>query len=296
MGFEITLETTTSGGEYVRIKRDDYEVHIDRHEVSLKRIPDQIDQSEDQFIIYGNGNNLVGHILRWSDVDIPVSVDEDDLFDKLTEICISNSSITGTVDVNVVSPLPLPVNVVAPSPLPISGNVNVVNTPSVNATIVAPLPLPVTGTVNANATIVSPLPLPVSLISPLPVPITGTVTATISGNVLVTKEVGTLHKYTALTATPQNVFIGAGNVYGAVGINPNSQLKFLKLYDTLAAPTVGTTPVKLAIPLERDKQSNVIEFARGISFTNGCWAACTNDYDDASSTLSPKGIYINIIT
>lgn len=245
MAIEITLETNLSGIEYIRIKDTYVDKAIERRLCFVNRLIGGVGGFH-RFLIYTHGNNILGKEFYRSEVSIPASVDDDDLFEKLSDIFISGNIIDGIVDVNIASPLPLPVD------------------------------------------IVSPLPVPVDIISPLPIPISGSVTATISGIVYVVEPGCLTQRYTSLDEVPILVYMGAVSLVSFITINPNGSSKFLKIFDTVAAPIIGTTPAKLVFPITSNFLNSTIDLPRPVKFVNGIWIAATNEHTDISTNFTGK--------
>jgi hypothetical protein len=75
----------------------------------------------------------------------------------------------------------------------------------------------------------------------------------------------------AATTNATVVKAGPGKLFGWVASNTNAAARYLKIYDTATAPTVGTTVPKLTILLraggsESYNTRDGIVFATGISF------------------------------
>jgi hypothetical protein len=71
-----------------------------------------------------------------------------------------------------------------------------------------------------------------------------------------------------------------GTVYGLIVGNANSSPRYLKLYDSASAPTVGTTTPKMTIPVNRLTK---LELPQGISFTSGIGIGLTTGAADSDT-------------
>jgi hypothetical protein len=71
-----------------------------------------------------------------------------------------------------------------------------------------------------------------------------------------------------------------GTVYGLIVGNANSSPRYLKLYDSASAPTVGTTTPKMTIPVNRLTK---LELPQGITFTSGIGIGLTTGAADGDT-------------
>jgi len=74
----------------------------------------------------------------------------------------------------------------------------------------------------------------------------------------------------------------AGQVYGVIAVNTNASARYLKLYNTSSAPTVGTTTPVITIPLPG---AGGVSFSlvQGIPFATGISIAITSGAADSDT-------------
>ena len=90
----------------------------------------------------------------------------------------------------------------------------------------------------------------------------------------------------------------AGTIYDIEAWTVNAGVRFLKLYDSLAQPTVGQTkPAAVyAIPGSAAGGRFGKSFVRGLAFANGIWMALTvnpGDGDSAAVGANDHGVNID---
>jgi len=86
------------------------------------------------------------------------------------------------------------------------------------------------------------------------------------------------YKLVSATGTNSAAIKGsAGLVYGVIVGNTNSSPRYLKLYDTASAPTVGTTTPKITIPVLRLSK---IDIPHGATFASGIGIGLTTGAAD----------------
>lgn len=92
------------------------------------------------------------------------------------------------------------------------------------------------------------------------------------------------HKKLALNTTNSTLVKGSQScVYSIIVSNMTASAKFLKLYDKVTAPTVGTDTIKATIPVQPNN-TLVIDFDTGISFTSGLGYGMTGAIGDSDTT------------
>jgi hypothetical protein len=79
------------------------------------------------------------------------------------------------------------------------------------------------------------------------------------------------------------------DLYGIIAINTTAAVKYLKLYNMSAAPTVGTSVPFLTIPLTVSNVATHFAFPSGIYFNIGLSYALTGVDTDADSTALAAG-------
>lgn len=90
-------------------------------------------------------------------------------------------------------------------------------------------------------------------------------------------------------------------VYGWRLINLNTGLVYLKLYDTVAAPTVGTTVPVAIIPIFASGVSEMELMSQNLNryvprefFQNNFWIACTTGIADTDTTAPSTGLDVQM--
>ncbi|WP_438015325.1 hypothetical protein WMF18_31225 [Sorangium sp. So ce315] len=134
-------------------------------------------------------------------------------------------------------------------------------------------------------------PLPVSLVLPLPAG-TNTVGAV---NVKPATSGGLfVYRNTGLSTTGQVVKSSPGQVFGWHLANWGSSVAFVKLYNTSAAPTVGTTQPALTLMMPIGAVISA-EHTNGIAFTNGIGiGATTSPSDNNTSAPGANTVIVNV--
>lgn len=86
--------------------------------------------------------------------------------------------------------------------------------------------------------------------------------------------------------TPAQIKAAPGRILGIRTFNIGANSAYLKLYDSVAAPTVGTTaPLDvIGIPGNADGGGNNDKCIQGRKFANGLWVAVTTGITDADTT------------
>ena len=148
--------------------------------------------------------------------------------------------------------------------------------------------VPVSGTVTANVGTTGGLALDATLTggTAKSIPVAGT-----SGGATPFKLIS------AASTNSTNVKGSSGTLYGIQATNINAAVRYLKVYDKAAAPTVGTdTPVKtLAIPGNAAGAGIVVPFPVGVTFANGIGIAITTGSADADTGAVAAGdIIVNL--
>lgn len=90
----------------------------------------------------------------------------------------------------------------------------------------------------------------------------------------------------AATTNATNVKASAGMVGSIICSNVNAAVRYLKLYNTSSAPTVGTSTVVHVIPIPGNTAGAgcVVSFGAGLEFTTGISFALTTEPTDAGTT------------
>lgn len=108
-----------------------------------------------------------------------------------------------------------------------------------------------------------------------------------------------IHKTVSAASTNATaVKTSPGKVHGWMVSNVNAAVRYLKLYDLAAAPTVGTSVPTMTIPLQGGSTGTHNEFysEAGIAFNNGIAFALTTEATDAGSTgVSASETVVNLI-
>lgn len=94
------------------------------------------------------------------------------------------------------------------------------------------------------------------------------------------------HLVSAATTNATVIKNAAGKVYGVIASNVNAAVRYLKLYDLAVAPTVGTSTVKLTIPMVAGTTGPLtfVSFPHGIDFSTGISIATTTEATDSGTT------------
>jgi hypothetical protein len=80
-----------------------------------------------------------------------------------------------------------------------------------------------------------------------------------------------------------------GTLYGLIASNTNSSPRYLKLYDSASAPSVGTTTPKMTIPVPRLAK---LDLPQGITFSSGIGVGLTTGAADSDT----GGVAANEVT
>jgi hypothetical protein len=98
----------------------------------------------------------------------------------------------------------------------------------------------------------------------------------------------------AVLAVPFKVGSDAQTLYGYNIINTNASTVYLKLYNSVLAPTVGTAIPVLTIPVPAN--GNVVFFGADqyVYFRLGFWIACVTGVLDTDTTAPGAGIIVQI--
>lgn len=101
---------------------------------------------------------------------------------------------------------------------------------------------------------------------------------------------------TAAGPTPKNNVSGApGSVFMIEYDNtPNAGIAYLKLYDSVA-PTVGTTPASMTIPIAANAR-RAIAVPEGIPFSTGISFAVTATPDQANTGAPTGNVIVRLVT
>lgn len=205
------------------------------------------------------------------------------------------------------------VNVSVPNPLPITGNVDVDNFPAefgvvngstplhVTVDSVSPNPLPVTGTINVGNW---PSPFNVAVSNfPATYPVTGTVSVsnfpaiqTVNGVVSTLQSWVLLKRFPLLLNVPQLVKVGATEIFYVKVINSGGTgaRQYVKLCDTVAAPTVGVTPVLSTFDGPANATNFVHYIDTPINAVNGIWVYSVRGILDSDATAPASGCICEI--
>jgi hypothetical protein len=100
------------------------------------------------------------------------------------------------------------------------------------------------------------------------------------------------HFVSAANATPVQICSAGGVNVNGWNINcTNAAARYVKLYDTDVAPTVGTTTPSLTIqaPALGTITGNVNQDSLNVSFAKGLWIAITNLAADSDTTAPGAG-------
>jgi len=93
----------------------------------------------------------------------------------------------------------------------------------------------------------------------------------------------TVYRNISLLATGINVKNSAGQIYGYYLGNTSASPRYIKLYDKVTAPTVGTDTPLITIFLPAGAAANE-SFGNGIAFVNGIGIAATQLVADSDTT------------
>lgn len=121
------------------------------------------------------------------------------------------------------------------------------------------------------------------------------VSGTVSVNSLPATSGGlSTYKNINLLATGINIKSSAGQLYGYYISNRSTAERFVKVYNTSGAPTVGTDVPFMTLPLAAGAAANV-SFGGGISFGTGIGiAATTGIADNDTAAPSANDVVVNI--
>jgi hypothetical protein len=99
---------------------------------------------------------------------------------------------------------------------------------------------------------------------------------------------------TPVQIAPVELTSGTGlNLYGWVFLNPNASAVFVKVYDSVAAPTPGVTIPVLTLQIPGNGQ--VVFFGSDpIPFTNDMYVSVTTGYADTDATAAGLGCILNL--
>ncbi len=78
------------------------------------------------------------------------------------------------------------------------------------------------------------------------------------------------------------------NLKGALIINTNAAIRYVKLYDSTDSPTVGTTVPALTIEVPASGQL-FLAWPDGVNFGHSMWMATTDNVADSDSTAVGAG-------
>ena len=262
----------------------------DTEKVVIKR-----DLNSDSFSLVINGVLFITFLE--SEVTAPAHTDANDLHDKLCALFGKNPSVS----------------VLIPNPLPITGNVDVDNFPAefgvvngstplhVTVDSVSPNPLPVTGTINVGNW---PSPFNVAVSNfPATYPVTGTVSVsnlpaiqTVNGVVSTLQSGVLLKRFPLLLNVPQLVKVGATEIFYVKVINSGGTgtRQYVKLCDTVAAPTVGVTPVLSTFDGPANATNFVHYIDTPINAVNGIWVYSVRGILDSDATAPASGCICEI--
>lgn len=81
---------------------------------------------------------------------------------------------------------------------------------------------------------------------------------------------------------------GIANLKGALIINTNAAVRFVKLYDSTDAPVVGTTVPALTIEIPASGQL-ALTWSDGVNFGHTMWMATTVNVADSDTTAVGAG-------
>jgi hypothetical protein len=126
-------------------------------------------------------------------------------------------------------------------------------------------------------------------------PVSGTLTS--AGTTTNTPATPTADNYnSAATTNARTIKATAGTVYNIVASNANAAVRYLKLYNTATAPTVGTTVPVLTIAIPAAGTTPPINFgAMGHRFSTGISMALTTGVAD-SDTAAVAANEIKVVT
>ena len=116
----------------------------------------------------------------------------------------------------------------------------------------------------------------------LPALASGTNTIGNVGNVPITSGGLSIYRSLSVVATGQSVKASAGQLYGYYVFNAATSVRYLKIYNTSSAPTVGTDTPVITIPLPAGAGATV-EYSNGIAFATGIGIGATTALADAST-------------
>lgn len=87
----------------------------------------------------------------------------------------------------------------------------------------------------------------------------------------------------AASTNATSVKAGASTLYGVLVNNVNAAVRYLKIYDHGAAPTVGTTPIALTLAVPAGQVTS-IQFPAPVTLAKGLAFAMTTEATDAGTT------------
>lgn len=106
------------------------------------------------------------------------------------------------------------------------------------------------------------------------------------------------HLISGNTTNATNIKPAPGQMVGAVAINTNAALYYLKFYDTAGTPTCNTTPVVLSFPVPFGTSSAgggfVIPLPQATQFLNGIAMCLTGGINDNDNTNAATGVAIDV--
>lgn len=104
----------------------------------------------------------------------------------------------------------------------------------------------------------------------------------------------TTYRNISLLATGQLIKAGQSCVFGYFIANNAASVRYLKFYDKVSAPTVGTDTPLLTIPLPANSAANFY-LGPGIQFTSGVGIGATNLIADSDTTApTANDVVVNI--
>jgi hypothetical protein len=92
----------------------------------------------------------------------------------------------------------------------------------------------------------------------------------------------------AATTNLQQIQPYGANLKGALIINTNAAIRYVKLYDTTDAPVVGTTVPALTIQIPLSGQL-ALTWSDGVNFGHSMWMATTVNAVDSDATAVGAG-------
>jgi len=97
----------------------------------------------------------------------------------------------------------------------------------------------------------------------------------------------------SLLNTPIQIKDTGGSVHGWYIDNDSSTKRFVKIWDTLAAPDPAVDIPKLTLGIPKKQAANV--FGLGLRFANGLWISCTTGRASTNTTApSADEVLVNI--